>query len=138
QNSNDYDMETNQDGCNTDLEQFERRLLKCISIYSEALSHLKAAITPNHPLIFACEYVQLRSKYLHTHLLLMKYCRLLRTSPAASISNLIALNSRDDLLRCGPIVIQMRQNCAQFRKLANEYNELYRCSFNADHQTLVH
>ena len=127
--------------CLSDCQQendFERSLLDAISVYTQAISHLKAAVTPSHSLRFATEYVRLRSSYLQTHLMMMKFCKLLRTSPAASTSNLIALNSRDDLLRCGPIVVQMRQNGKDFRRLAQEYSELYQTSFNADHSSLVH
>jgi integrator complex subunit 7 len=117
---------------------FEQSISDSIAIYAEAIFYLQTAHVSGHSLQFASEYIRLRSRFLHTHLMLIKFCRLLQTSPAASASTLIALNSRDDLLRCGPIVLHMRQNCKDFRKLAQEYSELYHTSFNADHSTLVH
>lgn len=117
---------------------FEQNISDSIAIYAEAIFHLQTAHVFGHCLQFASEYIRLRSRFLHTHMMLIKFCRLLQTSPAASASTLIALNSRDDLLRCGPIVLHMRQNCKDFRKLAQKYSELYHTSFNADHSTLVH
>ena len=116
----------------------EDNILSSIGLLSESLSFLKASILHDYPQDFACEFIKLRSKYLHSHLVLIKFCKMIRSSPAASISNLIALNQRDDILKCGSIVNQMRENCKEFRKLAEDYSELYQNSFNADQNTLTY
>lgn len=117
----------------------EHQILNAIERLSEAQSFLKASILENYSQAqrFACEFIKLRSKFLHNNLMLIKYCKMIRSSPAATISNLIALNLRDDILKCGSIVNQMRENCREFRKLAEEYGELYQNSFNADQSTLT-
>ena len=117
----------------------EHAILNAIERLSEAQSFLKASILENYSQAqrFACEFIKLRSKFLHNHLMLIKYCKMIRSSPAATIANLIALNQRDDILKCGSIVNQMRENCREFRRLAEEYGELYQNSFNADQSTLT-
>ena len=89
----------------------EDSILNSIELFSESLSFLKASVLNNYPQNFACEFIKLRSKYLHNSLMLIKFCKMIRSSPAASIANVIALNSRDDILKCGSIVNQMRENC---------------------------
>lgn len=115
----------------------EDHILASIELLSESLSFLKAAILENYPQNFACEFIKLRSKFLHNNLMLIKYCKMIRSAPAPSIANLIALNQRDDILKCGSIVNQMRENCKEFRRLAEDYSDLYQNSFNADQNTLT-
>lgn len=118
--------------------QLSVNLMTAISLYAEGLSALKAALTISNPLTFACEYVKLRFKLLQAHAALRQSANLIRTSPAFVISSSAALSSRDDLLRCGSVVTQMRKCAKEFRCIAEAYGYLHQTSFNADNQTLDH
>ncbi|XP_074598658.1 integrator complex subunit 7 [Brevipalpus obovatus] len=118
--------------------EISTNLMSAITLYSQALSSLKAAGVGSNCLVFAGEYVRLRCKLLRAHSMLRQSCNLVRTSPAPAIAVSSALNSRDDLMRCGAIVPQMRKCAKEFRNVAEAYSALYQTSFNADNETLSH
>lgn len=120
---------------NTEL---TNNLTEAIELYSQALSSLKAAGVGSNCLIFAGEYVRLRCKLLRAHALLRQSCNLMRTSPAPAIAVSSANSCRDDIMRCGSIVPQMRKCAKEFRTIADAYSLLYQTSFNADNETLSH
>ncbi|RWS31874.1 integrator complex subunit 7-like protein [Leptotrombidium deliense] len=121
-----------------DETDMELKMKTAVSLYIESISALKAGVTPTNPLTFTCEYTRLRCKFLQTHILLRQACKLFRTSPAPAIASSAALGTRDDLLKCGLIVTQMRKCAKEFRNLAEGYSVFYQSSFNADNETLTH
>ncbi|XP_015789504.1 integrator complex subunit 7-like [Tetranychus urticae] len=118
--------------------QLTNSLVQAITFYSEALSALKASGSGSYCLIFAGEYVRLRCKLLRAHAALRQSCNLIRTSPAPAIAGTAATTSRDELMKCGSVVSQMRKCAKDFRSLADAYSCLYQTSFNADNETLSH
>ncbi|XP_054156075.1 integrator complex subunit 7-like [Oppia nitens] len=113
-----------------------KSLRTSIALYIEGLTHLKASISVNNPMRFECEFVKLRLKYLQTHQYFQQCCRLIQTSPPPAIAASTALTTRDDLLKCGNIVVAMRKSAKEFRSMAESYSLLYQSSFNADDNTL--
>ncbi|KAI1292120.1 Integrator complex subunit 7 [Halotydeus destructor] len=116
----------------------DNQLNRVISLYIEACSMLRASVTATIPMTFQCEYLTLRYKLLQAHLQLRQSCRLLRTAPAPAIAAAVAQSTRDDLLKCGTIVVRMRKCAKDFRSLSDAYSSLFQSSFNADNQTLTH
>jgi len=114
------------------------RLSRAIGLYVEASSGLKNVVTFGHPLAFQTQYLQLRLESLQGLENLRQSCKLVRTSPAPAVAAQTAISSRDDLLKYGSIVTQMRRSAKEFRVLSESYSRLFQSSFNADNQTLAH
>ena len=123
---------------NENDENIDQSLNICISEYIQGMTNLKASVTPDNQLKFQCEYAKLRLKYLRTHQMFSQCCKLIRTSPPPNAAASSALSSRDDLLKCGNIVVMMRKSAKEYRLLAESYSALYQSSFNADNHTLAH
>lgn len=70
-------------------------------------NYLQAATTPQHSLIFQCEYAQLRSEVLQAHLQLQLACSCVKTSPPPAIAASVATATRDELQKCGRVVLQV-------------------------------
>ncbi|CAG2105633.1 unnamed protein product [Medioppia subpectinata] len=119
------------------VDELDKNFCTSISLYIEGLTHLKASISANNPMRFQCEFIRLRLKYLQTHHNFRQCCQLIRTSPPPAIAASTALTTRDDLLKCGNIVIAMRRSAKEFRSVAEAYSLLYQSSFNADVNTLA-
>lgn len=117
---------------------FNSRLSKAISTYVECITAVKGVISPVHQLQFQLEYLKLRLKTLEAHESFRLSCNLVRTAPAPAIAAAIASSTRDDLLKCGSVVTQMRKCAKELRSLSDSYSTLFQSSFNADHQTLAH
>ncbi|XP_053211694.1 integrator complex subunit 7-like [Panonychus citri] len=113
-------------------------LIQAITLYSEALSAFKASGSGSYCIIFASEYVRLRCKLLRAHATLRQSCNLARTSPPSAMASSTATASRDELMKYGSVVTQMRKCAKDFRLLADAYSCLYQTSFNADNETLSH
>ena len=108
-----------------------------ISLYMEGLTDLKASVSANNPMKFQSEFIRLRLKYLQTHQTFRQCCQMLRTSPPPAIAASTALTTRDDMLKCGTIVVAMRKSAKELRSVAESYSQLYQSSFNADTNTLA-
>lgn len=67
----------------------------------------QAASTPLSPLTFQCEFIKLRIDTLQALSQLICTCNSLKTSPPPAIATTIALNSGNDLQRCGRIAVQV-------------------------------
>lgn len=117
---------------------FDSRLRKAISTYLECITVVKGVVSPQYQLQFQLEYLKLRLRTLQAHESFMLSCNLVRTSPAPAIAAAIASSTRDDLLKCGSVVTQMRKCSRELRSLSDSYSTLFQSSFNADHQTLAH
>ena len=113
-------------------------LSKAITLYCSASSALKSAVTLSSSLTFQCEYMTLRCKMLEAHYQFQESCKLIRSAPAPAVASATATNTRDDLLKCGTIVVQMRKCAKEFRTLTDSFSFLYQSSFNADNNTLAH
>lgn len=68
---------------------------------------VQAATTPQHSLVFQCEYAQLRSEVLQAHLQLQLACSCVKTSPPPAIAASVATATRDELQKCGRVVMQV-------------------------------
>lgn len=123
---------------NPNSEDIECRLRKTISLYTEALSCLRVAMSSSSHLSFQEDYLHLRLKTLQAHECLRQACKLSRSSPAPAIAAAAAMNARDDLLKYGAIVNQMRKASKEFRSLSESFSQLFQSSFNADNTTLAH
>lgn len=119
------------------IERMDKNFYTSISLYIEGLTDLRASIGGNNPMAFQTEFVRLRLKYLQTHSAFRQCCQMLKTCPPAAIAASTALTTRDDMLRCGSIVVSMRKSAKEFRSLADAYSVLYQSSFNADTNTLA-
>ncbi len=119
------------------VENIDKNLCTSIALYIEGLTNLKASISANNPMRFQSEFVKLRLKYLQTHYYFRQCCQMIRTSPPPAIAASTALSTRDDMLKCGNIVIAMRKSAKEFRSVAESYSLLYQSSFNADNNTLA-
>ena len=118
--------------------QVDVRLSRAVALYVESLSNLRAAVTPANPLSFQSEYLSLRLKLLQVHEMLRQSCQLVRTAPAPAIAASVAITSRDDLMKHGTIVHQMRKCAKELRNLSDGFSSLFQGSFNADDPTLSH
>ena len=121
----------------TSIEQMNKNFYTSISLYIEGLTELKASICGNNPMTFQTEFVRLRLKYLQTQCTFRQCCQMLKMSPPPAIAASTALTTRDDMLKCGTIVVSMRKSAKEFRSLADAYSLLYQSSFNADTNTLA-
>jgi integrator complex subunit 7 len=122
----------------TQESDLDESLSRAIALYVESSSCLKSMVTVGNPLTFQNEYLQLRLKYLQAHEQLRQSCKLVRTSPAPAIAASTAQITRDELMKYGAIVTQMRKSAQEFRILSGSYSNLFQSSFNADNQTLAH
>lgn len=116
-------------------------VVECISQavigYMKAISALKASTTPQHSLSFQYEYAWLRSEVLQAHLQLQLACCCVKTSPPPAIAAAVAAATRDELQKCGRVVMQIRKCAKDFKALADQYGALYQSVFDADPKTLV-
>ncbi|KFM66126.1 Integrator complex subunit 7, partial [Stegodyphus mimosarum] len=110
---------------------------EAVTYYMKAVSALKAATTPQHSLIFQCEYARLRSEVLQAHLQLQLACSCIKTSPPPAIAGSVAAVTRDELQKCGRVVMQIRKCAKDFKTLADQYGSLYQSVFDADPKTLI-
>ncbi|KAF8777907.1 Integrator complex subunit 7 like protein [Argiope bruennichi] len=110
---------------------------QAITHYMKAVSALKAATIPQHSLIFQCEYARLRSEVLGAHLQLQLACSCIKTSPPPAIAASVAAATRDELQKCGRVVLQIRKCARDFKCLADQYGALYQSVFDADPKTLT-
>ncbi|XP_015928651.1 integrator complex subunit 7 [Parasteatoda tepidariorum] len=110
---------------------------QAITHYMKAISALKAATTPQHSLLFQCEYARLRSEVLQAHLQLLLACSCVKTSPPPAIAVSVATATRDELQKCGRVVMQIRKCAKDFKNLADQYGALYQSVFDADSKTLI-
>jgi integrator complex subunit 7 len=116
----------------------DKSISRAIALYVEALSSLKSVASFGYPLSFQTKYLELRLQSLQCLESLRQACKLVKTSPAPAIAAAVAMSARDDLLKYGSIVTQMRKSAKDFRVLADNYFILFQSSFNADDQTLSH
>ncbi|GFY39151.1 integrator complex subunit 7 [Trichonephila inaurata madagascariensis] len=110
---------------------------QAITHYMKAVSALKASTIPQHSLIFQCEYARLRSEVLGAHLQLQLACSCVKTSPPPAIAASVAAATRDELQKCGRVVMQIRKCSRDFKYLADQYGALYQSVFDADPKTLT-
>lgn len=115
----------------------DERISRSIELYVEALSSLKST-GGQGTLLFQQEYLSLRLKLLQAHEQLRQSCKLVRSSPAPAIAATTALTMRDDLMKFGSIVTQMRKCAKEFRNVSDLHSHLFQSSFNADNETLAH
>lgn len=113
------------------------KIMMAVSHYMRGISALKAATTPNHSLLFQCEYIRLRSEMLQAHGQLVRACTSHRTAPPPAIAASVANATRDELHKCGRIVGQLRKSVKEFRNLGDQYIKLYQSTFDADPNTLT-
>lgn len=121
-----------------DCVSLDKTLSHAIALYVEASSSLKTVASFGHSLAFQSKYLQLRLQLLQGLESLRQACKLVRTSPAPAVAAAVAMAARDDLLKYGSIVTQMRKCSKEFRVLSDSYSLLFQSSFNADNQTLSH
>ena len=119
------------------VEKMDKNFCTSISLYIEGLIDLKASLSVNNPMKFQMEFIRLRLKYLQTHQTFLQCCQMLQTCPPPAIASSTALTTRDDMLKCGTIVVVMRKSAKEFRSVAESYSLLYQSSFNADTNTLA-
>ncbi|TWW68712.1 Integrator complex subunit 7 [Takifugu flavidus] len=111
-------------------------IAEALRSYQKGIASLTAASTPLSPLTFQCEFIKLRIDTLQALSQLICTCNSLKTSPPPAIATTIALNSGNDLQRCGRIAVQMKLCMDEFRSLAARYADLHQASFDADYATL--
>lgn len=116
----------------------DERISRSIELYVEALSSLKSTGVQSNGLIFQQDYLSLRLKLLQSHEQLRQACKLVRSAPAPAIAATTALTMRDDLMKFGAIVTQMRKCAKDFRNVSDLHSQLFQSSFNADNETLAH
>ncbi|XP_022647055.1 integrator complex subunit 7-like isoform X2 [Varroa destructor] len=106
--------------------------------YETAVSALKAATTPQHSLQFQVEYVRLRAQMISLSQQLVHAAGCLRTCPPPAIAASLAAQTRDDNLKCGRVVSQLRKSARDWRALSDQWAALFESSFDADEQSLRH
>lgn len=113
-----------------------QRLEKSIAFYWRSLASLKAASSHIHSLSFQSEYVLLRASFLEALLSIVVARNTQFITPASSIAQTIAQNSRDPLQKYGHITNQFRKCVKSLKRCEDSYNTLYKSSFDADPGTL--
>jgi len=98
---------------------------------------LKAASCPLWSLQFQIEFVRLRSEMLAAFTNFLTSCNAVKLSPPPAIAQSIALAARDDLLKYGRIVTQMRKSVRDFQLISDMYGRLYQTAFDADNTSLL-
>ncbi|XP_055616005.1 integrator complex subunit 7 isoform X3 [Toxorhynchites rutilus septentrionalis] len=112
------------------------RLEKAINLYCMAQSTLKATSSPQHPMNFQLEVINLRCQFLQVlHGIVVSRNTLCITPPSA-ISNTLAQNLRDPLQKFGHVTNQLRKNVKILKSCEEAYCKLYKSSFDADPCTL--
>ncbi|XP_028969068.1 integrator complex subunit 7 [Galendromus occidentalis] len=106
--------------------------------FAKAVSSLKAATTPMHSLHFQAEYVRLRMQLISLDQQLLHSSSCLRTCPPPAIAASLATASRDENMKCGRVVTQLRKSARDWRTLSEQYGALYESSFDADTPSLQH
>ncbi|KAJ8309500.1 hypothetical protein KUTeg_014374 [Tegillarca granosa] len=91
-----------------------------------------AASTPNFPMLFQSEFVNLRVSLLQVHSQLIRTCNTFRTCPPPAIATALAMTNGQDISRCGQIISQLEKCVKSYDKLSNMSAALYQRSFDAD------
>ncbi|KAK3583159.1 hypothetical protein CHS0354_027572 [Potamilus streckersoni] len=104
--------------------------------YQKGLTLLKAASTPNFPLQFQCEYVNLRVDTMQVHSQLIRTCNTFRTCPPPAIATALAITNGQEITRCGQIVNQLMKCVREYEDLSTRFADLYKTSFDADPESL--
>ncbi|ODM89771.1 Integrator complex subunit 7, partial [Orchesella cincta] len=113
------------------------RLMSAGSSYVQAVNTLKAASCPLWSLQFQIEFVRLRSEMLAAFTNFLTSCNAVKLSPPPAIAQSIALAARDDLLKYGRVVTQMRKSVRDFQLISDMYGRLYQTAFDADNTSLL-
>nr|XP_026693429.1 integrator complex subunit 7-like [Ciona intestinalis] len=96
---------------------------------------LLAAVTPNHPLTFQCEYARLRNETLQAHAQLLSACSLIRTCPPSAAAASPTGKKNGDQ---NEILITRMKACADwFMSVETGYSNLHMTSFDSDPKTLL-
>lgn len=112
------------------------RLDRAINLYCMALSTLKATSSPQHPMTFQSEVVNLRCQFLQMlHSIVVSRNTLCITPPSA-ISSTLAQNLRDPLQKFGHVTNHLRKDIKILKSCEEAYAKLYKSSFDADPCTL--
>nr|CAB3256489.1 integrator complex subunit 7-like [Phallusia mammillata] len=113
-------------------------LNKAIHHYHKAETSLMAAVTPNHNLLFQCEYIRLRRESLQAHAQLISACSLIRTCPPPAISTMTGGSPGSDGSgsNSGILFTQMKSCAEWFMAVDKSYSKLHMTSFDSDPRTL--
>lgn len=116
---------------------FVEQMLKAESHYHKAIIAVKAAATPNYPLIFQTEYLQLRAKMIQSFVLVIQACCSFQTSPPPAIATSLTMTTGLEQHRCEHVLIQLKKCSQKFKDVEEKYQALYQSSFDADLSTLA-
>lgn len=108
-----------------------------VAHYCKAMAAFKAASTPTQTLTFQSEYVALRCEMLQNLSQLYATCNTIQTVPPPAIAQTLIQNNREDLLRFGHIVNQLRKRAKELRSCGENYWKLYQTAFDADPISLL-
>uniref|UniRef100_F6RSZ1 Uncharacterized protein n=1 Tax=Ciona intestinalis TaxID=7719 RepID=F6RSZ1_CIOIN len=112
---------------------------KTVKNLHNRLCRFGAAVTPNHPLTFQCEYARLRNETLQAHAQLLSACSLIRTCPpsAAAASPTGKKNGDQNEILITRASYQMKACADWFMSVETGYSNLHMTSFDSDPKTLL-
>uniref|UniRef100_H2ZCL6 Integrator complex subunit 7 n=1 Tax=Ciona savignyi TaxID=51511 RepID=H2ZCL6_CIOSA len=112
-----------------------KNLQGAIHLYHSASTSMMAAVTPNHPLTFQCEYARLRNETLQAHAQLLSACSLIRTCPPSAIA---ASTGGSKSGEQNEILVARMKSCSDwFMAVETGYSNLHMTSFDSDPKSLL-
>lgn len=112
------------------------RLNAAVNLYCTAASTLKATSSPQNPMTFQSEIINLRCQFLQVLRSIVVSRNTLCIAPPSAISNTLAQNLRDPLQKFGHVTNQLRKDIKTLKACEDAYTKLYKSSFDADLCTL--
>jgi integrator complex subunit 7 len=114
-----------------------RRLELSMNCYLLGLSKLKNVTNPSRALTFQAEFSRQRIEFLSSCLQLIQACRILQLIPLPLPAQIVAVPTRDELMRFARITVQLKKLVVQLRQAGDAMSKLRQSAFDADQESLV-
>lgn len=118
-------------------QDLQERMMSAVTTYHRGLASLRSASSAQHPRSFQLEFCQCRVEVIQVVSQLVWAATSLRTSPPPAIAAALALQSRDDLQRCGRVTSQLRKVVKELEGCSQKLARLYQSCFDADSSSLA-
>jgi len=120
-----------------DNRMLQEKLTQAMNIFQRGLTSLRAGSSTQQQLLFQQQFIKCRIQYLQVLSQLVSAATSLQTSPPPAIAAALALQSRDDLQRCGRVTGQLRAAVIHLQECGEMWASLAESSFDADLSSLA-
>lgn len=98
---------------------------------------MKNVTNPSRALTFQAEFSRQRIEFLSSCLQLIQACRILQLIPLPLPAQIVAVPTRDELMRFARITVQLKKLVVQLRQAGDAMSKLRQSAFDADQESLV-